>query len=127
MKKVVKIGSVSLDFPLVWREQLAAVGNVATARRTIAGTTVVYEQKNRTTSLNVSLDSLSNGWQAEETVTALIALADGAVGGSVTVEFSDGTSVPARFSYEAKGGAVQANALYEGAKWYRVKIYMARV
>ena len=126
MKKAVRIGSIDFDYKLWVTQEYAAIKNVASARRTVAGTTVVYEQANRNTSLLITLDSKNSGWQKESTVEAIIELADGLLGKSTTLEYDDGTMDSVRFAYETRGGAVQASALYEGADWYKIKIYLGR-
>ena len=126
MKKAVRIGSIDLDYKLQVAEELRSVKNTATTRRTVAGALVVYEQENRSTALSVTLDSGQHGWQKRATVEAIIALSDSLAGKTTTVEYDDGSSESVRFAYEQRGGAVQSTPLYEGAEWYRVKIYMGR-
>jgi len=126
MRRVVKVGNIHLDYKMFVREDLSSNANVAVARRTVSGTVVVYEQKNRDTALYLTLDSYDSGWQRKNTVESLIALADASIGASVTVEFSDGSTRQCRFAYEQSGGAVQFAPLFEGSEWMTGKIYMGK-
>ncbi|RLC81299.1 MAG: hypothetical protein DRI61_04155 [Chloroflexi bacterium] len=127
MKRVVRIGHVNLSNPLWVEESLKATKNTASAKRTVAGAMVIYEMSNRYSALYITLDSRNYGWLKTDDVNALIGLADSSLGQQVEIEYRDGSTEMARFAYEQANGAVQATPLFDGANWYKVKIYMAKV
>jgi hypothetical protein len=124
MKRVVKIGGISLDNPLFWVESFEIKNVKAVSFETLGGGKIVYESVKRGSANNLTLESRDTGWIKEETLENLINLID-YLGVEVDVEFSDGGIKKARFRLEEK--AIEYEPLYDGSKWYKVTIRMAFV
>ena len=127
MKKVITIGHIALDYGMWWLERDKATHVIAETERTIDGTLLVFEQLNRVSAQNITLESRDDGWQTEEKKDALINLANASIGAEIEIEFSDNTVSACRFAYEVEGGAVQFEPLYDAAEWFKGSVYLALV
>jgi len=125
--KVTKIGGITLDYGLWWKEIDIASDVTATTEKTLDGSLIVFEQANRISAQNLTLESRDDGWQKKATAQALINLANGSMGVDINVELSDLSTMQTRFRYEVDGGSVQFEPIYDGATWYKGTIYMAGV
>ena len=124
MKRVIKIGGVSLDNPLFWVESFDIKNVKGVSFDTLSGGKIIYESIKRNSAINLTLESRDTGWIKEETLKNIITLAD-YLGVEVDVTFSDNTTAKARFRLEEK--AIEYEPLYDGSKWYKVTIRMAFV
>jgi len=125
--KVVRIGNVDLVYPMWVMEKYRSTAVRTTARRTIGGGLVVYEQENRKSASTVTLDSMDYAWLDEATKTAIVDMANASVGQSYEIEYDDGVTDTVRFAHEQQGGAVQLRPIREGCGWYMGKIYFGKV
>ena len=127
--RIVKIGAVTLDHAMWWDEYDQSSGVMSEVVKNLDGGVIVFEQAKRISIQNVTLMSRSDGWQKKTTMDALIALANGSLGLTFTVEDDDGGTFDVRFRHEQNGGAVQFERVV-GAKlseWYTGTIYLAKV
>ena len=121
MVRVVKIGDIDLDNPLFIKESFAIKNVQAVASRTIGGGTIVYESQKQANANYLTLASFETGWQKEETIEAIKALADD-LGVTTTIITTKG-AIEARFAHE-KAEVIKAEPIYDGSRWYRVEISM---
>ena len=124
MKRVIKIGGVSLDNPLFWVESFDIKNVKGVSFNTLSGGKIIYESIKRNSAMNLTLESRDTGWIKEETLKNIITLAD-YLGVEIDVTFSDNTTAKARFRLEER--AIEYEPLYDGSKWYKVTIRMAFV
>ena len=127
MKKVIRIENIVLNYGMWWTERDRANQVVAETERTIDGTLLVFEQLNRVSAQNITLESRDDGWQTEAKKDAIINLSNSSIGADVEIEFSDGTTRMCRFAYEVSDGSVQFEPLYDGSEWFKGKVYLALV
>ena len=125
MKRVVKIADVLLDNPLFIEDEFAIKNTQAVTFKTLSGGTVVYESIKRNNANYITLTSDDNGWQRYETINNILLLLDD-LGFTFPILLEDGATVKCRLAIEHEK-AIQATKLYEGSKWYKVKIFLARV
>ena len=124
MKRVIKIGGVSLDNPLFWIESFDIKNVKGVSFNTLSGGKIIYESIKRNRAMNLTLESRDTGWIKEETLKNIITLAD-YLGVEIDVTFSDNTTAKARFRLEER--AIEYEPLFDGSKWYKVTIRMAFV
>ena len=124
MKRVIKIGGVSLDNPLFWVESFDIKNVKGVSFNTLSGCKIIYESIKRNSAMNLTLESRDTGWIKEETLKNIITLAD-YLGVEIDVTFSDNTTAKARFRLEEK--AIEYEPLYDGSKCYKVTIRKAFV
>jgi hypothetical protein len=124
MKRVIKIGGVSLDNPLFWIESFDIKNVKGVSFNTLSGGKIIYESIKRNSAMNLTLESRDTGWIKEETLKNIITLAD-YLGVEIDVTFSDNTTAKARFRLEER--AIEYEPLFDGSKWYKVTIRMAFV
>ena len=124
MKRVIKIGGVSLDNPLFWVESFDIKNVKGVSFNTLSGGKIIYESIKRNSAMNLTLESRDTGWIKEETLKNIITLAD-YLGVEIDVTFSDNTTAKARFRLEER--AIEYEPLFDGSKWYKVTIRMAFV
>ncbi len=125
MRRAVNIGGVALDNPLFLKESFDVHHVRAKSFVTIGGGLVIHETPKRRNADYMTLTSLETGWLKEETLTALRDLAD-QIGAEADVTFADGEVQRWRFAHE-KPPVIEAEPLYDGSRWYKVKISMCRV
>ena len=124
MKRVIKIGGVSLDNPPFWIESFDIKNVKGVSFNTLSGGKIIYESIKRNSAMNLTLESRDTGWIKEETLKNIITLAD-YLGVEIDVTFSDNTTAKARFRLEER--AIEYEPLFDGSKWYKVTIRMAFV
>ena len=124
MNRAVKIGGMSLDYPLVWVESFEVKSVKGVSFNTLSGGKIIYESINRNSAMNLTFESRDTGWIKEETLYELLNIANN-LGVEVDVTFSDNTTAKARFRLEEK--AIEYDPLFDGSKWYKVTIRMAFV
>ncbi|RKY68380.1 MAG: hypothetical protein DRP97_06380 [Candidatus Latescibacterota bacterium] len=125
--KITRIGAITLDYGLWWKEFDSATAIIAETEKTIDGSLIIFEQPNRTSSQFITAESRDDGWQSKAIKEALISLADGSMGIDIEIELSNNSTIDVRFAYETDGGAVQFEPLFDGADWYIGTVYMSKV
>ncbi len=123
MIRVVKIADITLDNTLFINESYEPKNVKAVSFGTLGGSKIVYESARRDNANDLTLESLDNGWQREETLNKIVELAN-ILGESVDLTTADGGVVGARFKHE-ESKIITASMLYEGSDWYKVTIKMA--
>ncbi len=127
--RIVKIGAITLSEPMWVKESNNSDGVNTEVVNNLDGGIIIFEQTTKTSKKNFTIESKSYAWQTEAIVDALVALANGSLGQSFTVEEDGGSTYSARFRNETKGGAVQFKRLIDAKlfEWYTGVIYMAKV
>lgn len=124
------IGGITLDNEMWIDEVNNSSGVTAEVVENLDGGVIVFEQYKRTSKQNVTAKSSdSSGWQSKITLDALLALANGSIGQTISVTDSDTNTFDVRFRHEQSGGAVQFNRLVDAklTDWYIGTIYLAKV
>ncbi len=125
--KVKKIGNVILTTPLWWTNYNNVDTIQAQSKETITGDVIVWQQTRGITGLNITLDSLKDGWQDTDTKDLLQTLI--ALGTTSTITLTDNTVINVRFRYELANGAVSFKRLVDTSlfDYYECKLELARV
>lgn len=122
--KVKKIGDVELTFPLWWTNYNNSNVIQATAKDTITGGVVVWQQTKTITGLNIDLSSLGDGWQDINVKDLLKLLVDS--GNTTTITLADDTVVVVRFRYEDTPSTFKRLVDVSGFEYYSCEIKLAR-
>ncbi len=125
MIKIIKIGDIKLDNPLFFKESYEAKNVYAKKFLTLGGNSVIFESIKRNNANNITLDSLESGWISEETLKKIAILAND-LGVEVELTTADNKTIKARFRNEEEN-VIYYEPLYDGSKWYKVKIKLAYV
>jgi len=125
MVRIKNIGGIELDNSLFFLESFQVKNVQAKSFKTLDGGAVIYESIKRDNANNLTLDSKENGWLKEETISKLVAMAND-LGVEVTLTTTDDTTIKARFKLE-EDEVIKVEQVFEGSKWYKVVIKMARV
>jgi len=126
MRKVIKIGSINLDYPLFIKEEFLQKNVRAVAFDTIGGSKIVYESIKRNSANYITLISKDSGWQKEATINNILNLADD-LDVETTLTFSDNTTLKVRFAYELGEVIKTEDVINENGNWFKVEIKMCRV
>ena len=124
MKKVIKIGTIILTYPM-WVEESLQDTNVSSVEiNNVDGGKIVFNQYIRNSAQNVTLISKDSGWQKEDIVADLISLANSSIDTDIQIQYNDLTTENVRFNYTQ---AVQFDPIYEGADYYKGKIKFRKI
>ena len=126
MRKVIKIGSIKLDYPLFIKEEFLQKNVKAVAFDTIGGSKIVYESIKRSSANYITLISKDSGWQKEVTIKNILNLADD-LGVETTLTFSDNSTLKVRFAYELGEVIKTEDVINENGNWFKVEIKMCRI
>ncbi|MEO1953536.1 MAG: hypothetical protein ABGW74_02410 [Campylobacterales bacterium] len=125
MVRIKNIGGIELESSLFLVESFSVKNVQAVSFKTLDGGAVIYESIKRDSANNITLDSRENGWIDENTISKLVSMAND-LGVEVMLTTTDGATIKARFRLE-EDEVIKAEQIYEGSKWYKVVIKMARV
>ena len=125
MVRIKNIGGIELESSLFLVESFSVKNVQAVSFKTLDGGAVIYESIKRDSANNITLDSRENGWVDENTISKLVSMAND-LGVEVTLTTTDDTTIKARFRLE-EDEVIKTEQIYEGSKWYKVVIKMARV
>ena len=125
MIKISKIGDITLENNLFLLESFEVRNVKAVGFNTLDGGKVIYESIKRDNANNITLDSKESGWINENTLKNIITIAND-LGVTVALTTKDGATINARFRLE-EADAISAEQIYEGSRWYKVVLKMARV
>jgi len=126
MRKVIKIGSINLDYPLFIKEEFLQKNVKAVAFDTLAGSKIVYESIKRNSANYITLISKDSGWQKETTINNILTLADD-IEVETTITFKDDTTLKVRFAYELGEVIKTEDVINENGNWFKVEIKMCRI
>jgi len=125
MTRIKNIGGIELESSLFLIESFAVKNVQAVKFETLDGGAVIFESIKRDSANNITLDSRENGWLKEDTISKLVSIAND-LGIEVTLTTADDATLKARFRLE-ESEVIKAEQIYEGSKWYKVVIKMARL
>jgi len=126
MRKVIKIGSIKLDYPLFIKEEFLQKNVKAVAFETIGGSKIVYESIKRSSANYITLISKDSGWQKEATINNILTLADD-IEVETEITFKDDTTLKVRFAYELGEVIKTEDVINENGNWFKVEIKMCRI
>jgi len=126
MRKVTKIGSINLDYPLFIKEEFMQKNVKAVAFDTLAGSKIIYESIKRNSANYITLISKESGWQKEATINNILTLADD-IEVETTITFKDDTTLKVRFAYELGEVIKTEDVINENGNWFKVEIKMCRL
>ena len=126
MRKVIKIGSINLDYPLFIKEEFLQKNVRAVAFDTLAGSKIIYESIKRNSANYITLISKESGWQKEATINNILNLADD-LDVETTITFKDDTTLKVRFAYELGEVIKTEDVINENGNWFKVEIKMCRI
>jgi len=126
MRKVTKIGSIKLDYPLFIKEEFLQKNVKAVAFDTIGGSKIVYESIKRSSANYITLISKDSGWQKEATINNILTLADD-IEVETEITFKDDTTLKVRFAYELGEVIKTEDVINENGNWFKVEIKMCRI
>ena len=126
MRKVIKIGSIKLDYPLFIKEEFLQKNVKAVAFETIGGSKIVYESIKRSSANYITLISKDSGWQKEATINNILTLADD-IEVETEITFKDDTTLKVRFAYELGEVIKTEDVINENGNWFKIEIKMCRI
>ena len=127
--KIKQIGSVVLDHSLWWLESENSSKVQSLIKKNLDGGVIVFEQPKRSSSVIITAQSRDDGWQKEDTLDALVLMANTSLGSVFNITDSDDNVISCRFRHEIQDGAVQFERIADAKEigWFKGVIYMAKV
>jgi len=121
MVRVKNIGGIELDNPLFILESYKSKNVVAKVFETLSNSKIVYESYKRNPT--ITLDSKEGGWISEDTLKNILMLSDD-LDVTTTLTTTQDKEIKVRFKHEMAQGFVEYSELYEGSRFYKIKLYL---
>ena len=126
MKRVKKIGSIELNYPLFIKEEFNTIQARAVSSQTLGGSIVVFESYKRGNANYITLISKDSGWIKEETLKKILTLLDD-IEVEVELTLIDDTTFKVRPALE-KGEVIKwSDVVNEDGGWFKVEINLCRI
>jgi len=126
MRRISKIGSITLDYPLFIKEEFDSKNVKGVAYSTLSGGKIIYETVKRNNANYITLISKDSGWQKEQTIDNILILLDD-IDVSTTITDKNDIITNVRPAVENGNIVTTTDAINEAGSWVKVTINLCEV